>query len=365
MHWVTCNKCWVKFQPNFKFCLSECGHILCGKCVQSTIKTKRCLICNKTAVAIELGKNMESTTQMFFWPLENVFNQSLKIYSFQAMHRSIFAQALSKKYNYAKNECVRYFSANRKLQKDIKVLREMLQVSEANPPPFPTSSMPTSNRSNQSTPNNWPSKQYTLQSEHHPGRAQRVGYPQQNYFLHNNTNQQSTPRVGRTQQVGYSESYLPHNNTNQQSTESRQGRAQQMYIPHNKTNQQSTEPRLGRTPPVGYPQNYFPQNKTNQQSTEPHPGRVQRVGYPQNYLPQNETNQQSSMPTPYQQGPFTTTRSSSSSNTTPSQYQAIPQRYPTPVHGSLKRPLQNPSYHTPTFKDKYKKSSFSSTMYRR
>ncbi|XP_066260806.1 probable E3 SUMO-protein ligase RNF212 [Euwallacea similis] len=131
MNWVFCNKCSLKYDPQVKYFLSECGHIFCAKCITlpgPAGYSKDCRICNKSVSVMELSQHMDNQAQMFFWPLENVMEHSLKIFNFQSMHRSLFAESLNRKYTYLKKQYMNLYVTNKKLQSENHHLKELFRV---------------------------------------------------------------------------------------------------------------------------------------------------------------------------------------------------------------------------------------------
>ncbi|XP_030753297.1 probable E3 SUMO-protein ligase RNF212 [Sitophilus oryzae] len=137
--WVFCNKCSAKYQSNFKFHLTECGHVFCDRCALKIKETKKCLLCNNSSSTMELSQEMDHSMQMFFWPLENIVQQSLQVINFQKMHKNLYLQFLYKKYDYAKRQCISSHNSIQKLKKENQELREMLKKAGFKTNPFLTS----------------------------------------------------------------------------------------------------------------------------------------------------------------------------------------------------------------------------------
>ncbi|ENN81614.1 hypothetical protein HUJ04_001897 [Dendroctonus ponderosae] len=133
MNWVRCNKCFSKLESSMKFYLAECGHIFCSRCLIKGAQSEKCIVCNKSISSMEISKNMDSKMQMFFWPIENVVQNSLQILTFQSMHKDLYLQGLNKRYNLAKKECIGFYNANKKLQHENHALKDMLKSIGYNP----------------------------------------------------------------------------------------------------------------------------------------------------------------------------------------------------------------------------------------
>ncbi|KAF7273488.1 hypothetical protein GWI33_013809 [Rhynchophorus ferrugineus] len=150
-NWVFCNRCLGKYTNKVstrKYFLSECGHIFCGDCMRKIIETKKCEICKTPAAFMELSAEMDFTKQLFFWPMENILQQSIRIFDFQNMHRKLYLKCLENKYNYLKKQCLTYYNTYKKLQKENQTLRENLTMVGLKSSPF-LSSTPAMDRNHQ------------------------------------------------------------------------------------------------------------------------------------------------------------------------------------------------------------------------
>ncbi|ENN81615.1 hypothetical protein YQE_01978, partial [Dendroctonus ponderosae] len=142
MNWVRCNKCFSKLESSMKFYLAECGHIFCSRCLIKGAQSEKCIVCNKSISSMEISKNMDSKMQMFFWPIENVVQNSLQILTFQSMHKDLYLQGLNKRYNLAKKECIGFYNANKKLQHENHALKDMLKRVMTQKEPSPAQMVP-------------------------------------------------------------------------------------------------------------------------------------------------------------------------------------------------------------------------------
>ncbi|XP_044755387.1 RING finger protein narya-like [Coccinella septempunctata] len=129
--WVHCNNCFEQLQKNknVSFFLTECGHITCEKCVEHMRTPPTCMICRKSTSLIKLSKDMNPSLRCFFNPLDIQLKKCIEIYNFQNNHRESILANYIKKYEYAKQQCMKQYTINNKLLQEKKMLRSIIRNS--------------------------------------------------------------------------------------------------------------------------------------------------------------------------------------------------------------------------------------------
>ncbi|CAH1115118.1 unnamed protein product [Psylliodes chrysocephalus] len=126
--WLHCNKCFVRFQPDkpdIKFYLVECAHVFCENCVKQ-VHTTKCLICGKSDMFIPINKDMNTSAQPFFLPIETHLKKVIEVYNFQTMHRQRLCHSQTQKYQYLKRAAFNYEQKMKALISDNKMMRSIL-----------------------------------------------------------------------------------------------------------------------------------------------------------------------------------------------------------------------------------------------
>ncbi|CAH2002135.1 unnamed protein product [Acanthoscelides obtectus] len=127
--WIYCNKCAMIYKPHLKYFLTECSHIFCQSCIVG-IKETKCVICQTSNRYIEICKEMEPDIKIYFTPFDQYIKKGMEIWQFQLQQRMRQLQTVTKKYAFAKRECIKIHNKNKELVQQNKMLHTLLEQAK-------------------------------------------------------------------------------------------------------------------------------------------------------------------------------------------------------------------------------------------